>query len=316
LSRKLLAFSRRQPLNPEPVDLRRQIDGMRELLDRTLRGDVEVKTELADDLWPIKVDPAEWELVVLNLCVNARDAMPDGGVITIGAKNEPQVRQGELTGDFVSISVCDTGTGMSAGVLTHIFEPFFTTKEIGKGSGLGLPQVYGFTQQSGGTISVASVLGEGTTVTLLLPRTAGSPAEPAPRRADHPARLNGRLGSILLVEDNDEVAMLVTEMLRELGYRVTRAASAQGALGALADEREVDLVLSDIMMPGTMNGMELAREVRRRRPGAPILLTTGYAGAAVQDSEVGDIEILSKPYAIEALDAALRVALGDRALSG
>jgi PAS domain S-box-containing protein len=313
LSRRLLAFSRRQPLNPEPVDLHRQIDGMRELLDRTLRGDVEVRTELADDLWPIKVDPAEWELVVLNLCVNARDAMPDGGVITIGARNAPQVRQGELAGDFVVVSVCDTGAGMSADVLTHIFEPFFTTKEIGKGSGLGLAQVYGFTQQSGGTITVASVVGEGTTVTMLLPRTAGSPAEPAPRRADIPARHNGGLGSILLVEDNDEVATLVTEMLRELDYRVTRAASAQGALGALADGREIDLVLSDIMMPGTMNGMQLAREVRRRRPGAPILLTTGYAGAAVEEAEVGGIDILCKPYAIEALDAALRAALGDRA---
>ena len=314
LSRKLLAFSRRQPLNPEPVDLHLQIDGMRELLDRTLRGDVEVRTELADDLWPIKVDPAEWELVVLNLCVNARDAMPGGGVITIGARNAPQVRQGEVTGDFVVVSVGDTGTGMSADVLAHIFEPFFTTKEIGKGSGLGLPQVYGFTQQSGGTITVASVVGEGTTVTMLLPRTAGSPADPAPRRPDKPTKHNGGgLRSILLVEDNDEVAMLVTEMLRELGYRVTRAASAQSALGALADGREIDLVLSDIMMPGTMNGMELAREVRRRRPGAPILLTTGYAGAAVQEAEVVGIDILCKPYAIEALDAALRVALGDRA---
>ncbi|MDP9012352.1 MAG: response regulator [Pseudomonadota bacterium] len=313
LSRKLLAFSRRQPLNPEPVDLRRQIDGMRELLDRTLRGDVEVKTELADDLWPIKVDAAEWELVVLNLCVNARDAMPDGGVITIGGRNASQVRHGELAGDFVVVSVRDTGTGMSADVLTHIFEPFFTTKEIGKGSGLGLAQVYGFTQQSGGTITVASVVGGGTTVTMLLPRTTDSPAEPVPRRPDSTARPNGRLGSILLVEDNDEVAMLVSEMLRELGYQVTRAASAQGALGALADEREIDLVFSDIMMPGTMNGMELAREVRRRRPGAPILLTTGFAGAAVQDGEVGDIEILSKPYAIEALAAALRVALGEHA---
>jgi PAS domain S-box-containing protein len=312
LSRKLLAFSRRQPLNPEPVDLHWQISGMREILDRTLRGDIEVRTELADDLWNIKVDPAEWELVVLNLCVNARDAMPGGGVITIGAKNALQVRQGELAGDFVMVSVCDTGTGMSAEVLAHIFEPFFTTKEIGKGSGLGLPQVYGFTQQSGGTITVASVVGEGTTVTLLLPRTAGPPAERAPRRADDRERHGGRLGSILLVEDSDEVAVLVTEMLRELGYRVTRAASAQGALGALADEREIDLVFSDIVMPGTLNGMELAREVRRRRPGVPVLLTSGYAGAAVLDAEAEDIKILCKPYAIEALDVALRVALGDR----
>jgi PAS domain S-box-containing protein len=314
LSRKLLAFSRRQPLNPEPVDLHRQIDGMREILDRTLRGDIEVKTELADDLWPIKVDAAEWELVVLNLCVNARDAMPDGGVITIGARNALQVRQGELAGDYVAVTICDTGTGMSADVLTHIFEPFFTTKEVGKGSGLGLPQVYGFTKQSGGTVTVASVLGEGTTVTMLLPRTAGPPADPAPRRADYTARQNGRSGSILLVEDNDEVAMLVTEMLRELGYRVMRAASAQGALGALADEREIDLVFCDIMMPGTMNGVELAREVRRRRPSAPILLTTGYAGTTVQDAEAEDIGILCKPYAIEALDAALRATFGDRAL--
>jgi PAS domain S-box-containing protein len=312
LSRKLLAFSRRQPLNPEPVDLHWQISGMREILDRTLRGDIEVRTELADDLWNIKVDPAEWELVVLNLCVNARDAMPGGGVITISAKNALQVRQGELAGDFVMVSVCDSGTGMSAEVLTHIFEPFFTTKEIGKGSGLGLPQVYGFTQQSGGTITVASVVGEGTTVTLLLPRTAAPPAEREPRRADNRERHNGRLGSILLVEDNDEVAMLVTEMLRELGYRVTRAASALGALGALADEREIDLVFSDIVMPGTMNGMELAREVRRRRPGASVLLTSGYAGAAVREAEAEGIKILSKPYSIEALDVALRVALGDR----
>jgi PAS domain S-box-containing protein len=315
LSRKLLAFSRRQPLNPEPIDLYSQISGMREILDRTLRGDIEVRTELADDLWNIKVDPAEWELVVLNLCVNARDAMPGGGVITISARNALQVRQGELAGDFVMVSVCDTGTGMSAEVLTHIFEPFFTTKEIGKGSGLGLPQVYGFTQQSGGTITVASVIGEGTTVTLLLPRTAGPPAERAPRRVDNRERHNGRLGSILLVEDNDEVAMLVTEMLRELGFRVTRAASSLGALGALADEREIDLVFSDIVMPGTMNGMELAREVRRRRPGAPVLLTSGYAGAAVPDAEAEDIKILCKPYAIEALDVALRVALGDRVVS-
>jgi CheY-like chemotaxis protein len=151
---------------------------------------------------------------------------------------------------------------------------------------------------------------------MLLPRTAGPPAEPAPRRTHINNAHSVRSGSILLVEDNDEVAMLVTEMLRELGYRVTRAASAQGALGALADERAIDLVFSDIMMPGIMNGMELAREVRRRRPGAPILLTTGFAGAAVQVAEVEDIEILPKPYAIEALDAALRVALGDRALSG
>ncbi len=252
LSRQLLAFARRQPLKPEPVDLRRQIDGMRDLLDRTLRGDVLVKTELAADLWPIKVDPAELELVVLNLCVNARDAMPDGGTITITASNTENIRHGELAGDFVSLCVEDCGTGMSDEVLAHIFEPFFTTKEIGKGSGLGLPQVYGFAQQSGGAVKVDTVVGRGTKITLLLPRTDAPPSEPEPPMADADttARRRALRGSVLLVEDDDEVASLVTEMLTELGYRITRAASAQGALGALADDRAVDLVFSDVAHAG------------------------------------------------------------------
>jgi PAS domain S-box-containing protein len=314
LSRQLLAFARRQPLKPEPVDLRRQIDGMRELLDRTLRGDVQVKTEFAADLWPIKVDPAELELVVLNLCVNARDAMPKGGTITIAAHNSENVRDGELSGDLVSLSVEDCGTGMSEEVLTHIFEPFFTTKEVGKGSGLGLPQVYGFAQQSGGCVKVDSLLGRGTKITLLLPRTqapAGDTATPTVA-LDTTARRRSLRGSILLVEDDDEVASLVTEMLGELGYRVTRAASAQAALGALADDRSVDLIFSDVLMPGTMNGMELAREVRRRRPQMPVLLTSGYSAAALKDAALERIGVLRKPYEIQALDAALRTALGNR----
>jgi PAS domain S-box-containing protein len=311
LSRQLLAFARRQPLKPEPLDLRRQIDGMRELLDRTLRGDVQVRTDLADALWPIKVDRAELELVMLNLCVNARDAMPSGGVITIRARNAPMVRDAELCGDFVVVTVEDTGTGMSADVLMHIFEPFFTTKEIGKGSGLGLPQVYGFVQQSGGAVRVASTVGHGTTITLFLPRTDESPtilksgATDIPGGAVRPALV----GSVLLVEDDDEVATLVTEMLRELGYRVTRSASAESALGALANERHVDVVLSDIMMPGSMNGLGLAREVRRRRPGLPVLLTSGYAGAVVDSAQDENISVLRKPYDINELDTALREAV-------
>jgi CheY-like chemotaxis protein len=314
LSRQLLAFARRQPLNAEPVDLNRLIDGMRELLDRTLRGDVHVKTELAEDLWPIKVDPAELELVVLNLCVNARDAMPAGGVITIGANNAPQMSDHELSGDFVLLTVTDTGLGMSAEVLARIFEPFFTTKEIGKGSGLGLPQVYGFAQQSGGAVKVESVAGAGTKVTLILPRSEAAPAMSAPALLDldNSARRRALAGSILLVEDDDEVATLVTEMLRELGYRVTRAASAQAALGALADDREIDLVFSDVMMPGSMSGVDLAREVRRRNPGCPVLLTTGYAGAALKSASTENIEVLFKPYEIAALDAALRAARSKR----
>jgi PAS domain S-box-containing protein len=314
LSRQLLAFARRHPLNAEPVDLNRLIDGMRELLDRTLRGDVHVKTELAQDLWPIKVDAAELELVLLNLCVNARDAMPAGGVITIGAKNAPQVSERDLSGDFVLLTVADTGTGMSAEVLSRIFEPFFTTKEIGKGSGLGLPQVYGFAQQSGGAVHVESIVGAGTKVTLSLPRSEAAPASSARglHDLDSSARRRALTGSVLLVEDDDEVATLVTEMLRDLGYRVTRAASAQAALGALADDREIDLVFSDVMMPGSMSGVDLAREVRRRKPGCPILLTTGYAGAALKSAAADNIEVLFKPYEVSALDTALRAARGKR----
>jgi len=312
LSRQLLAFSRRQPLKSEAVDLRRQIDSMQKLLDRTLRGDVHVQTTLAEDLWPIKVDPAELELVILNLCVNARDAMPNGGVIRISARNMSEVRQGPLSGDFVLVTVVDSGTGMSAEVLAHVFEPFFTTKGVGKGSGLGLPQVYGFAQQSGGSVRVSSAEGIGTTVTLMLPRTHESPALSEPRLfdIDSSARRRALAGSILLVEDDDEVAALVMEMLRELGYRITRTASAQSALGALADDRPIDLVFSDIMMPGSMNGLDLAREVKRRRPGVPVLLTSGYAGAAFRNAEVENIPVLRKPYEIDALDTALRAAIG------
>ena len=213
------------------------------------------------------------------------------------------------------VTVADTGTGMSADVLTHIFEPFFTTKELGKGSGLGLPQVYGFAQQSGGSVAVDSVLGHGTTFTLSLPRSENPPVRLALglRDISITAPRSALLGSILVVEDNDDVAILVTEMLRELGYRVTRAASAQAALGALADDRDVDLIFSDVMMPGSMNGIDLAKEIRRRLPGSTVLLTTGFAGAVLRDAEAENIPLLSKPYDIAALDTALRAALATRA---
>ncbi len=320
LSRQLLAFSRRQPLKPEAVDLHAQIAGMRDLLDRTLRGDVHVEMRLASNLWPILVDPTELELVVLNLCVNARDAMPDGGTIVLCAENAPDVCGGDLSGDFVRLTVSDTGTGMSPEVLAHIFEPFYTTKEVGKGSGLGLAQVYGFVHQSGGSVSVDSTVGQGTTITLLLPRTLGATHERT-LGATHAAELklldyktvhaplDG--GTVLLVEDEDEVAALVTEMLQQLGFLVTRTASAEAALGALANERVVDLLFSDVMMPGAMNGIDLAREVRRRRPQLPILLTSGYAETAFRHTEVEGIGLLRKPYDLEGLNQAVRTALLD-----
>jgi signal transduction histidine kinase/ActR/RegA family two-component response regulator len=300
LSRQLLAFARRQPLKAEPVDLRAQLNGMHDLLDRALRGDVHVLIELPEDLWTVLVDPAELELVLLNLCVNARDAMPNGGAIRIAAHNAAGLEQRGGRADFVSLSVSDSGVGMSAEVLTHVFEPFFTTKEVGKGSGLGLPQVYGFAEQSGGSVRIESEVGRGTTVVLTLPRTNRAPAEATPF-PDVGRPRSKASGSVLLVEDDDEVAGLVTDMLRELGYQVTRVASAEAALGALADVRTIDVVFSDIMMPGRLNGFDLAREIRSRRPGLPILLTSGYADAAIRDAAHENVPVLRKPYDIEAL---------------
>ncbi len=300
LSRQLLAFARRQPLKAEPVDLRAQLDGMHDLLDRALRGDVHVRTEFPEDLWTVLVDPAELELVLLNLCVNARDAMPNGGTIRIVARNASGIEHRGQRADFVRLSVSDSGVGMPAEVLTRVFEPFFTTKEVGKGSGLGLPQVYGFAEQSGGSVRIESEVGRGTTVVLTLPRTDRTPAEAAPSPDLGRPRPKAS-GSILLVEDDDEVAGLVTDMLRELGYHVTRAASAEAALGALADVRTIDVVFSDIMMPGRMNGLDLAREIRTRRPGLPVLLTSGYADTAMRDAARENVPVLRKPYDIETL---------------
>lgn len=309
LTRQLLAFSRRQKLRPEPVDVALQIGGMRELLDRSLRGDVHVEFEFPDCLWPIEVDPGELELVVLNLAVNARDAMPNGGVIVVRAENLENLQEEEIAGDFVRLSVIDTGTGMGPEILSRVFEPFFTTKEIGKGTGLGLAQVYGFATQSRGTVRIRSELGVGTTVELYLPRSRDLPSNERQGGEVGTARPpRKKLGRVLLVEDDEEVAALVGEMLGELGYDVTRAASAAAALGAFADGRSIDIVFSDIMMPGGMNGIDLAREIRRRRSDMPVLLTSGYSEAAVQDAEAAGIKILPKPYRIDELAAALTTA--------
>ncbi|UKE71513.1 response regulator [Xanthomonas graminis] len=306
LTRQLLAFSRRQELKPEPVDLIRQIGGMRELLDRSLRGDVHVDFDFAEDLWPIEVDPGELELVVLNLAVNARDAMPSGGTIVVRAQNLPGL--GKTDPDFIRLSIVDTGTGMAPEVKARVFEPFYTTKDIGKGSGLGLAQVHGFVQQSGGAIHIDSDLGQGTAIHLLLPRSFRAPALDERHLLDLQVarRAPGEAGYVLLVEDDDEVAALVGEMLRQLGYQVTRVASAAAALGALANERVVDIVFSDIMMPGGMNGLELVHEIRMRRQELPILLTSGYAEAAKSAAEAEGVQILPKPYRLDELAAALQ----------
>jgi signal transduction histidine kinase/ActR/RegA family two-component response regulator len=311
LTRQLLAFSRRQPLESKAVDLARRIGGMRDLLDRTLMGDSHLELQFPDGLWPVQLDPAELELAVLNLAVNARDAMPKGGTIVIRAENVQGLDRDDLKGDFVRLSVADCGTGMSPEVKEHVFEPFFTTKEVGKGSGLGLAQVYGFVTQSGGAVSIESELGRGTTVVLYVPRTLQNPALATDNVANVPAplRVRGSAGSVLLVEDNDDVAELVSEMLDELGYEVMRAASAQAALESLSKASGIDVVFSDIMMPGDMDGVDLASKIRATKPKLPVLLTSGYSQTAGRAESEG-FRVLPKPYHLpelaDALDTAIR----------
>jgi len=305
LTHQLLAFSRRRAIDPESIDVATHLEGLREMLTRSLRGDVQVRMEFESPLWPVEVDPGEFDLAILNLCVNARDAMPVGGTITIAAKN---VREDDAAGadaDFVRLTVADQGSGIPPAVLARVFEPFFTTKEVGKGSGLGLPHVYGFAQQSGGRLDIQSSVGVGTVVTLLLPRSM-VPVTPS---IDGPVRptmrsVAARGGVALLVEDDAEVAALTGEMLNELGFAVVQAASPAAALGALANGRRVDVVFSDIMMPGAMSGLELGREIRRRHPDLRVVLTTGYSESAAGMSS-GEFPLILKPYSLEALSLAL-----------
>jgi signal transduction histidine kinase/CheY-like chemotaxis protein len=305
LTRQLLAFARRQTLKLESVDLHRQITGMRELLERSLRADILIDVTVPQNLWPVQTDPAQLELAVLNLAVNARDAMPNGGVLTISAQNESSPQ-----GDCVRLAVRDTGAGIPPENLARVLEPFFTTKEKGRGSGLGLSQVYGFATQSGGAMTIESEVGRGAQINLFLPR-AHSAALPAKQATPDEGALGKANGDILVVEDDDGVAELVCEMLGTLGYRPRRVSTAAAALTAL-DREKADLVFSDVIMPGGMNGVELANEIRKRRPELPILLTTGYGGGA--DVAI-DFPILRKPYELEDLGRALR-STAQRPLSG
>ena len=305
LTRQLLAFSRSHSLRPETVDLSKLIGDMTELLDRSLRGDIKVRVELAPDLWPVVVDPGELELVILNLAVNARDAMNGSGTITLLGVNAVEQQDDGEAGNFVHLSVSDTGSGMSDEVKARVFEPFFTTKDVGKGSGLGLAQVYGFAKQSGGAVTIDSALGHGTTITLSLPRSHHAAQQHGSDAAHALGAAPMHEDCVLLVEDDAEVAALVEEMLRNLGYDVVHAASAKAALGALANHRRIDLVFSDIMMPGGTNGLQLAKEIRLRRPGLPVLLTSGYAEASRVEAEQLGIPVLRKPYGINELRAAV-----------
>jgi two-component system, NtrC family, sensor kinase len=308
LTRQLLAFSRRQTLQPSVIDLAEQLPEIKDMLSRSLRGDIEIRVGIPKHSCLVKVDPNELELALLNLAFNARDAMPSGGTLTITAK--PIVLRGNaseegLSGDFVAIRIADTGQGIPPDVLPRVFEPFFTTKDVGKGTGLGLSQVYGFARQSGGAATITSTLQRGTVITLFLPRTWEVPAqsrEPsAASRAPRPA------GTVLLVEDNTEVVEVARAYFEQLGYSVREAVSAQAGLDLIEREDNIDLVFSDILMPGGMNGLDLAEDLRRRFPEIVVLLTTGYSSSAQEAVRQG-FEVLQKPYDLPALERALRAA--------
>jgi two-component system NtrC family sensor kinase len=309
LTRQLLTYSRRQMLSPQVVDLKQRLPMLRELLDRSLRADIEIKVEVPETACTVRVDPGEFELAVLNLAVNAKDAMPNGGTLSIRAKLvtlKGEASEEGLAGDFVAIRLADTGHGIPADVVTRVFEPFFTTKEIGKGTGLGLSQVYGFAKQSGGTATVTSTEGRGTAVTIYLPRSSEAPpVAEAPSQA--PAQTEAS-GTALLVEDNADVAEVGAGYLRQLGYRVRSGVNAQAAMAALRLDPQVDLVFSDILMPGGRNGLDLAREIEERFPHIPVLLTTGYSASA-QDAVRYGIVVLQKPYDRESLRRHIHEAL-------
>ena len=319
LTQRLLAFSRRQPLDPKPVDVSRLVSGMSDLLRRTIGEQIAIEAVLAGGLWRAHVDPNQLEVAILNLAVNARDAMPAGGKLTIETANAyldegyAAVQAEVVPGQYVAICVSDTGIGMSKGVLARAFEPFFTTKDVGQGTGLGLSQVYGFVKQSGGHIKIYSEPQQGTTVKLYLPRLHGDAdvaIEPEqrlfPRSAD--------AETILVVEDDDDVRTYSKEILRELGYSILEAATGAAALRVLDAHPEIDLLFTDVGLPGGMNGRQLADEARKRRPNLKILFTTGYArNAIVHDGRLDPgVQLVTKPFTYAAVGAKLRDILDSR----
>ena len=321
LTGRLLAFSRRQPLAPRPVDANELVAGMSELLGRTLGETVRIETALADGLWRAEADPNQLESAILNLAVNARDAMPDGGALTIETANAwldraYAARNADAKpGRYVMIAVSDTGSGMDKETMDRVFEPFFTTKEVGKGTGLGLSQVYGFVQQSGGHVRIHSKPGEGTTVRIYLPRFQGGGAEAdAEGSGDAAVPAGSRAETVLVVEDSAEVRAYSAEVLRELGYRVLEAADGPTALDILGRPAgaRVDLLFADVILPGGMTGTALAERARALRPGLKVLFTTGYARSAA-DAVSGRLdpgtELIAKPFTYTELAARVRAVL-------
>ncbi len=309
LTAQLLAFSRRQRLSPAPIDANDVVSHMSDLLARSLGPRIRLETQLEPHLWPALADRTQLEMMILNLAINGRDAMPSGGNLKIATRNmvevPPDLRSELHQGEYVSISVSDTGKGMSPSIAARAFEPFFTTKEPGKGTGLGLSQLYGFAHQSGGTARIESREGDGTTVTMYLPRTS----QTADRPASAAPKPNGHFGAhILIVDDDDDVRIAAAAIIEELGYSVVAVDRAPEALDLIRDRR-FDLVITDVMMP-VMNGVELAREVKRLRPDVPVLFATGYADIEEFGTDLEAGSLVRKPFRMAELASHIAEALG------
>jgi CheY-like chemotaxis protein len=310
LTRQLLTFSRRQTFHPSLTNLSERIEAFRNMLATSLGGSARLVTDIPAEAWSVQIDTSEFELALVNVVLNARDAMPaQGGVITVSAENvemTPQQTPARLQGEFVALSIADNGTGIAPDILPLVFDPFFTTKGPSKGSGLGLSQVYGFAHQSGGTVTITSELGRGTCVTLYLPRAGAAPKPVQDEGKAALEKLEG--GTALLVEDNPEVAKVTAQMMEQLGYRVRRAGGAKEAL-ELAEGMAFDLVISDIVMAGPMDGVALARTLRQRQPKLPVVLVTGFSSSVTE----GELEfaVLRKPFEMSDLSRAMAKAVAE-----
>jgi CheY-like chemotaxis protein len=313
LTQQLLAFARRQPLEPKPINLNRLVAQMTDLLRRTLGESIAIETVLAGGIWWVSADANQLESAILNLAVNARDAMASGGKLTIETANAfldeaYAASHGEVSpGQYVMVAVSDTGAGMTPEVINQVFEPFFTTKPEGKGTGLGLAMVYGFVKQSGGHVKIYSEPDQGTTVKLYLPRLAVErTAEAAAESRVLPER--AARGTILVVEDDDDVREHSQEILSELGYQILTARDSTEALSLLEASAEIRLLFTDVGLPGPLNGRQLAEEARQRRPDLRVLFTTGYARNAIVHQGRLDpgVELITKPFTYAALARKIR----------
>ncbi len=315
LTNQLLAFARRQALQPEPVVLDTLVEGMGELIRRTVGPGVLVELRMRDGDWTVLCDPNQLESALLNLAINARDAMPDGGRLTIGTE-DVQLQAGDIAGQdgakpgaYVELSIVDTGMGMDEATRVRAFEPFFTTKPTGQGTGLGLSQLYGFVRQSDGVVRLDSAPGQGTTVRLYLPRHGSVTVFEEQRAPQWEPVEASKTGSVLLVDDEEAVRAVAAERLRDLGYAVLEAKDGSAALRVLRAGARVDVLVTDVGLPGGLNGRQVADAARERRPGLPVLFITGYAGGALEQQLAPGMQVISKPFALDTLAAKVRAML-------